>query len=225
MEKVEINPQPMSQAAFDKNLSPFACVHCGAHSTKQMEIQMRKSHNAWVQGSPFTCDNCGNSISIIESSLTVLPSSVPMLEKDNIKTTTWFHATNIYNWLEEVSFDYGDEDDDMIRPYVHVGSKDAALELGKWKYLEENDNDDDMFYLWEVTLNVEAILADGILEDRDEWLDEVTDTARKALGADAIRYLNKWESSGSISLLVDPRYLTAVRVDEVGIDTFFDFAA
>lgn len=221
---VEINPALMSQAAFDNALSPFACAHCGTHSTKNTEIQMRYSHNAWVQGSPFTCE-CGKSMSISECNLTVLPSSAPMLDKEIAKTATWFHATNIYNWLDEVSFDYGDEDDDMIRPYVHVGSKDAALELGKWKYLEENDDDDDMFYLWEVTLNVEAILADGVLEDHNDWLYEVIDSARKTLGADAIRYLNKWESAGSISLLVDPRYLTAVRVDEVGIDTFFDFAA
>lgn len=91
--------------------------------------------------------------------------------------------------------------------------------------MEENDNDDDMFYLWQVTLNIEAILSDAILEDHNDWLYDVDESGRKTLGADAIRYLNKWESAGSISLLVDPRYLTAVRVDEVGIDNFFDFAA
>ena len=72
-------------------------------------------------------------------------------------------------------------------------------------------------------MNVEAVLADAILEDNNDWFYEVTDSARKTLGADAVRYLNKWESAGSISLLADPRYLTAVRVDEVDIDNYFDF--
>lgn len=218
---VKIRPTVMNQTAADANLSPFACSHCGEHQTKSTEIHMRYSHNARVQGAPFSC-SCGKGVSIEASTLTVIPSSAPLLDDVTVKTITWFHATNIYNWLEEVSFDYGEDDDDMLRPYVHLGSKEAALELGKWKYLE--DNDDDMFYLWQVTLNVEAVLSDAIVDDKNDWFYEVTASARKALGADAVRYLNKWESAGSISLLVDPRYITAVRVDDVNIDNFFDFA-
>lgn len=223
MEMTRISPTLMEQATFNDGLSPFACLHCGTHTTKTMETQMRSSHNAWVQGDPFTCV-CGQSISVDKSALTIIPSSGPLLDEETVKAVTWFHATNVYNWLEEVSFDYGEDDDDMIRPYVHLGSKEASLELGKWKYLEENDDDDDMFYLWQVTLNVEAILGDGVLEDNNDWFYDVTESARKTLGADAIRYLNKWESAGSISLLADPRYLTAVKVDEVNISNFFDFA-
>ena len=217
-----IRPTLMKQTAFDARLSPFACSHCGAHTSKLMETHMRCAHNAWVNGSPFRCA-CGESISVADSTLTIIPASAPLLTDENVKSITWFHATNVYNWLEEVSFDYGDEDEDMLRPYVHLGSKEAALELAKWKYLEENDDDNDMFYLWQVTLNVEAVLADVILEDNNDWFYEVTDSARKSLGADAVRYLNKWESAGSISLLADPRYLTAVRVDDVDIDNYFDF--
>lgn len=222
MEMVKIQPTLMKQEAFNDGLSPFACSHCGKHPTKGMEIQMRYSHNARVQGSPFHCA-CGKDMSVASSTLTILPPSAPLLSGETVKTVTWYHATNVYNWLEEVSFDYGDEDEDMLRPYVHLGSKEAALELAKWKYLEENDDDNDMFYLWQVTLNVEAVLSDAILEDNNDWFYEVTDSARKALGADAVRYLNKWESAGSLSLLADPRYLTAVRVDEVDIDNYFDF--
>lgn len=220
MEMVKIEPTLMTQRAFNDGLSPFACTRCGKYSTKGMEIQMRYSHNARVNSSPFLCA-CGKGISVEDSTLTIIPSSAPLLNDATVKNVTWFHATNVYNWLEEVSFEGEDGDEDS--PYVHLGSKEAALELAKWKYLEENDDDNDMFYLWQVTLNVEAVLADVILEDNNDWFYEVTDSARKALGADAVRYLNKWESAGSISLLADPRYLTAVRVDEVDIDNYFDF--
>jgi hypothetical protein len=138
-----------------------------------------------------------------------------------VKSIAWFHATNIYNWLEEINYT---DDEDENRPYVHLGSKEAALELAKWKYLEDPDGDNEMFYLWQVTLNVEALLADALLEDNNDWFYEVADSTRKTLGGDVIRYLNKWESAGSISLLADPRYLTAVRVDDVDIDNYFDFA-
>lgn len=222
MEMVKIHPTVMKQSASNNGLSPFSCAHCGEHTSKLMETQMRSAHNARVDESPFRCA-CGESISVADSTLTVIPSSAPLLDDENVKSVTWFHATNVYNWLEEVSFDYGEEDEDMLRPYVHLGSKEAALELAKWKYLEENDDENDMFYLWQVTLNVEAVLADFVLEDNNDWFYEVTDSAREALGANAVRYLNKWESAGSLSLLADPRYLTAVRVDEVDIENYFDF--
>lgn len=210
----------MKPAAFNGNLSSFACSHCGKHSTKSMEIHMRSAHNAvYRQSEPFLCP-CGKNISIADSTLTIVPSSAPLLNDETVRGITWFHATNVYNWLEEVNFE---DDDDMRRPYVHLGSKEAALELAKWKYLEDNDDDNDMFYLWQVTLNVDAVLADGVLEDNNDWFYEVTGSTRGALGADAVRYLNKWESAGSISLLADPRYLSAVRVDDVNIDNFFDF--
>ena len=222
MELVEIHPTLMTQEAFSADLSPFACSHCGKHSTKSMETHMRYAHNALYghQHEPFLCA-CGRTISIADSTLTVTPSSAPLLNDETAKNITWFHATNIYNWLEEISFR---DDENTQRPYVHLGAKAAALELAQWKYLEDNDDDNDSFYLWQVTLNVEAILADGLLEDHNDWFYEVTDSTRKALGADAVRYLNKWESAGSISLLADPRYLTAVRVDDVTVDNFFDFA-
>jgi hypothetical protein len=221
MEMVKIQPTVMNMSAFKKGLSPFACTHCGAHSSKGMEIQMRKAHNAWVKNPALSCD-CGELISVIDSKLTILPSSASLLDETNVKATTWFHATDVYNWLEEVSFDYGEEDEDMLRPYVHLGSKEAALELAKWKYLEGSNDGDEMFYLWQVTLNMEAILADSILEDNNDWFYEVTGDTREAMGADAVRYLNKWESAGSISLLADPRYLTMVRVDEVDSNNYFD---
>lgn len=222
MELVKIHPTLMTQEAFAADLSPFACAHCGKHSTKSIETHMRYAHNALYghRHEPFICA-CGMNISIADNTLTIIPSSATLLNDETAKSITWFHATNIYNWLEEINFQ---DDEDTQRPYVHLGSKEAALELAKWKYLEDNDDDDDTFYLWQVTLNVEAVLAGSVLEDNNDWFYEVNDATRKALGADAVRYLNKWESAGSISLLADPRYLTAVRVDDVTIDNFFDFA-
>lgn len=217
---VKILPALMKQAAFAGNLSPFACAHCGVHTSKATETQMRFAHNGRYRSEPFLC-SCGKEISVEGSTLTIIPSSAPLLDEETVKSVTWYHATNIYNWLQEVNAE--DEEEDVQRPYVHLGSKEAALELAKWKYLEDPHDDHEFIYLWQVTLNVEAILSDAILEDNNDWFYEVTDSARKTLGGDAVRYLNKWESAGSISLLADPRYLTAVRVDDVDIDNYFEF--
>lgn len=216
MDMTKITPRQMDQMAHESNLSPFVCVRCNAHIDKRLELQIRREHNAFFGEKSARC-SCGAGISVEESLLTVVPSSSPMINARTAKNTTWFHATNIYNWLEEVTMI------DECRPYVHLGTKEAALELAKWKYLEDNDDDNPIFYLWEVTITDGAVLSDAILEDDNDWFYEVTDSTRNAIDGDVVRYLNKWESVGSISLLADPRHISSVRVHYVDIDNYFDF--
>lgn len=147
----------------------------------------------------------------------MLNSNVPLLDGEAVKTVTWFHTTGRENWLEAAT-------SGESVPYVHVGSLTAAMERADALHFS-NRHSVNPVYLWEVTVKMDAVIADDILMDEDDWCKFVTDCSRKHVGGDVQRYLNTREGAGSISLMIDPRVTTSVKVSEItsaDCDTILD---
>lgn len=194
-----LHPEEMNSGT---EMSGFYCKSCGTHLTMEAEMEMK--FNEVVE-----CV-CGTLLGSYTAPLRVKPDSVPVLrDKEAVKTTIWYHATNIPDWLAKVS---AGED----RPYVHVGTYDAAAELAAGRYWPNGENGatGDVF-LWEVMVNPEAVISDDIVQDENQWCETVQSCSREHLGGDVQRYLNRWEGTGAISLLIDPKMLTEVKLTKL----------
>lgn len=192
-----VNPSTLNPERDD---SVFACPDCFKSLSKDEEQGLREWDSVWCQ--------CGRDIWIEDKdiSLMVLPSSSPLLYKDEVKQRTWFHTTTVPDWLSIVT---------GIEAYVHLGSFEAAMERATDKDFNLKRKNAGQCFRWELALRPETMVADGVMQDDNQWLKYVTDCSRKHLGGDVQRYLNKYESAGSISLLADPRMVEVVRVTEI----------
>lgn len=182
--------------------SVFACPICHRAMNDREAQRLRD----WM-GVP--CGGCGNVFDIDNVSLNVSPLSAPLLDKSEVKQRTWFHTTNVQNWLPAVT---------EAKKYVHLGSLDSALERASDTYYNQTAEwkiENPTSFLWEITIKPEAVVSDDVMQDENKWFDAVSDCTTKHLGGDVQRYLNRWEAAGSISLLVDPRQIEAVKVTQI----------
>jgi hypothetical protein len=207
---IAIYPEVMCQSAVDAGLSPFRCDDCGEHITKSNE-----SISAIRYEVPLVkCDLCGDGG---PGSITVTPSSAHLLQEDAVRDTIWYHATYVEDWFEKVTTGHDMEREDGNFLYIHVGSENAAREIANHKYFDSYGGDEPKVMLYQVKLKADASLSSRIVNDNETWRDfeSVSEESKSAIGGDAVRYLNRWESPGSISLLVDARQLELVAVEQL----------
>lgn len=202
-------PELMPQSPFDAGRSAFRCGECGNHIAKRNE----RLSSYWKETPVLACDTCGEDRS---GTITVIPTSAHLLQPDAVKATTWYHATYVEDWFEKVSTGHGMKREAGDFLYIHVGSQEASRDLAESKYFNHPEPDERIM-LHQLKVKTDAVLAHPILNDIETWWDysSVTEETRKVIGGDAVRYLNRWESPGSISLLVDARQLELVSVEEL----------
>lgn len=210
---IAIYPEVMRQSAADAGLSPFRCDNCSTHITKQNE----SDSPLWHEIPQVECNLCGD---LQAGSITVIPESSSLLQAEVARDTIWFHTTYVENWFEKVStgqgMEEGREDGDFL--FVHVGSEAAALDNAHYKYFDGySSSDEPTVMLYQVRLKADAVLSARVVNDNETWrdFDSVVEGSKEAIGGDAVRYLNRWESPGSISLLVDARQLELVSVQQI----------
>lgn len=202
-----IHPELMPLTAANAGLSAFRCNTCGNHITKQNESDSPIFHEVPL----VECDTCEGEVQ--QGSITVAPDSVQFLQASAVKDTVWYHATYVDDWFNRVTTGQGMEGEEGDFLYIHVGSEQAARDIARDKYFSAYGGDLDIS-LYQVRLKADAVLSPYIVHDDETWRDfsSATDKTAKAMGGDAVRYLNRWEAPGSISLLVDARQLEFVSV-------------
>lgn len=208
---IAIYPELMPQSAFDAGLSPFRCDNCTSHISKRNEL----NSPLWHENIEVECSLCGH---VNKGSQTVIPTSAPLLKTAVAQDMVWFHATYVDDWFEKISNGRDMEEEDGYFLYIHVGSEDAAREIANHKYFDGYPSRDELkIMLYQVRLKAGAALSSRIVNDNETWRDfgSVTDGSKSAIGGDAVRYLNRWESPGSISLLVDASKLELVSVKQI----------
>lgn len=106
------------------------------------------------------------------------------LDIQNALSTVWFHATERNNWQSYVQSN---------ETLVHLGSEMAALDrmsdLRSWSY------DPQQITLFSVRLRPSATI------DPQIYLDEDANELTQDMAYDVVRYVNAWESIGSVSLV------------------------
>lgn len=179
--------------------SPVRCIGCDTYITSEQEDYIFRSRDI----EDDQCHNCGNDLQEDTVIADIHPSSEHLLDMDNAKAAFWFHATNRSDWMGDL-LEYKDVDEDSV-PLVHVGTLDAALNIMADKYSRTTD----LTYLYRVRLAPDAVIDTELYEDENFWPDRTSEIC----GPDnAFRYVNRWEATGSISMLVDPEYLIIDRV-------------
>jgi hypothetical protein len=94
---------------------------------------------------------------------------------------------------------------------LHVGSYESAIENMLRRMLNQDDRGG-VFYLHRVALNLcPGDLNDGIRDENHEPASQLDLDDLKREGLRAIRYLNVWEASGTVSLAIDPGVIESIQ--------------
>lgn len=179
----------MTEAAWEKQINKaglrMTCSACGVSTVR------------WLgQLKNYTPDN---------AEIGVTAESEKFLDAETSRTSTWFHATTRENWFEGIN-----ESEDLL---VHVGMKSTA-EARIAQLLREDGGD---YYLWEIRLKETAQVNGAILDDKNEWPSRIgdhfnDDYAGYSSDYEATRYVNRWETPGALSLLVQAGALEVVEM-------------
>lgn len=147
------------------------------------------------------CRNCGIELYHHTVIVDILPTSERFLNTASVKNSVWYHATDRENWMSDLL-----DDRHGTYPLVHVGTKEAAITILSDRYVSR----DDWVYFYTVKLAPTAVVDDSLYEDVNMW---PIRTHELAGSGNIFRYVNRYEATGSISLLVDPRELIVERVE------------
>ncbi|MBC9705978.1 MAG: hypothetical protein H9W81_13600 [Enterococcus sp.] len=130
-------------------------------------------------------------------------SSGKYLNDDTVRESYWYHATDGQDWMGSLL-----SNDIPNIPLVHVGTERTALEV----ILDKHIDSPHPISIFRIKLKANAVLNETIFFDDNDWPETLKED-RPA--GDVYRYVNRWEAAGSISLLVDPRYLEIVSVERL----------
>lgn len=191
---------PMSENAP----SPLVCVSCYNVLDGDDAKRMSKADFDDIYNCP-----CGEASDISELDVLTLPTSAHLLDKENAMNNIWFHTTTRENWEAKIK-----NPQDSKVPFVHAGTFEAAMER-----FEDQKN----VYGWvyELRMAPDCELADDVYVDLDRWdywadgIFEPEDREQEK-PKHALRYVNRWEAAGSISLMLDPRKMEVVAVHPIG---------
>lgn len=185
--------------------STMRCVGCGTYLTHAQEDYVVR----FVPCDEEECWECGRKLSFYGVTTDIHPASEHLVDAAKAKAAAWYHATNRENWMDNLlygkSYVYGPSDG---LPLVHVGTLDAATSILSDKYV----GSDDWIYLYKVKLSPTVILDPELYEDENSWPRRTKDIDGPA---NAFRYVNCYEATGSISLLMDPRELIIESVEKL----------
>lgn len=179
--------------------SPVRCGECDTYITAEQEDYIFRSR--FIEDD--ACQNCGCELDEDMVVTDILPTSEHLLAIDNAKAEFWFHATDRADWMGDLLEDKNPEDGSV--PMVHVGTLDAALNIMSDKYSLSHN----LTFLYRVSLRPDAVIDDELYEDENYWPDRTNEVGDFA---NAFRYVNRWEATGSISMIVDPEFLIIDRV-------------
>jgi hypothetical protein len=202
------SPRLMSPAAITAGLSPFHCTVCDSHVSKQAE----KDSAFWEPVPKFRCERCGD----VEGRISVLPDSSHLLDLQTAMESTWYHATCVDDWYEKIQSGSGMKKHQGKFLYIHAGTEAAARDIAEDRYFK-TPAPGEKIVLNELILRPETILMERMVDDHETWegFHSVTKKSTEAISNDGFRYVNRWESPGAISILVDARKVALVARKEI----------
>lgn len=183
------------------HMAGFSALRC---KCEQMLTQEQERH---IQnyGQETTCARCGEMVWIENVYPMVEPRSIMLMEDVYAPHAIWYHATNNPTWMESL-LSFRDHKGVSRIPLVHIGTKNSALERAETERYD---------YLYTLTLKPGTSIHPDIVVDDNSWTQYVDETVPFSMPADGLRYINIWESAGSISMLIDPRALDIVSMQSI----------
>jgi len=165
------------------------CPHCGTAPDERQGLLLLCYDRVFC--------SCGDSYDLDSIRVELLPGSPSyrFLDRGEVLSATWYHASGDSDWLREVR-DTGD------RFEAHLGTEAAAFDRALSEYAVHDGRFARNFYLYEVELDPKSRVSSVIARDSNSAVLQGT-------RSHVARYLNLWEDMASISLAVKPE---AVRI-------------
>lgn len=161
--------------------SPFRCPECGRAASRTEHA------NLLISGYAVEC-TCGFIYDNEIAEVVLRQGSLKYLNTVEVFNNYWWHTTYLTNWFKDIRNYHGDTK--VYLPMVHLGTFNAACDRGRWEGYTN---------LFRVRLKNSAKIMPEVQDDKTIWPSLAEDYEY-----DIIRYVNRWESAGSISLLVNP---------------------
>jgi hypothetical protein len=198
----------------------MTCESCGDVTPLTADRYHRDREDARMK-----CEHCGEEIWYGPNVMALRDADDPVLDDDAAFSVAWYHTSVVPDWppdgrpmtAQEAGFTaryVGLDGIDAVREWqenqaLHLGTYEAAIECMLRKMRYENLGGA-QFWLYRVALRREGTrIRPGFL---NETFDEISQVTQDELGEwGAVRYLNTWESPGSISLAVRPQSLATVQ--------------
>ncbi len=159
-------------------------------------------------GATVRCGNCGADVSALDPlDHAVAAVNDPALHADSIAGLSWFHTSTHEKWppLGEAPTD----------PAVHLGTYEAAIE-NMLRRITGQDDSNAQFYLHRVRLAVNpGDIAEQVRQEFSDWVGNVPQSVVRADGHRVLRYVNRHEHKGCISLAVVPSVIAAVQTIDI----------
>lgn len=178
--------------------STMRCLECDSYITHRQEDAIVRFLETDERG----CYGCGAKLYHHTVAVDIRPTSERFLDAANVKNSIWYHATYRKDWINDLL--NGREGNSY--PLVHLGTKEAAVTILSDRYIHR----DDWIYFYSVRLAPTAVVDPMLYEDENMWPNR-TDNLES--NANTFRYVNRYEATGSISLLMDPRELIIEDVE------------
>lgn len=164
----------------------------------------RMSFSECSAGATVQCENCGADLSTRDPlDCAVAAVDDPALHADSIAVLSWFHTSTWQIWPPMK------ESPEVAA--IHLGTYEAAVENMLRRMAEESDADA-QFYLHRVRLALNpGDVADQVRQEFSNDVGYVPQSFVRADGYRVLRYVNRHEHKGGISLAVVPSVIAAVQ--------------
>lgn len=164
------------------------CTVCHRYFTKEQE-------NVFFNCADVSCSG--------RTTLDIHPSNGKFLTDEVVRESYWYHATDAEDWMGALL-----NNEEANIPLVHIGTEETAIEV----ILDKYTNSPYPISVYRIKLKETAVLHQDVFYDANEWPETLKDVRPEG---SVYRYVNRWESAGSISLLVDPRELEIESVERL----------
>lgn len=156
-------------------------------------------------GATVRCGNCGADVSARDPlDHAVAAVNDPALHADSIVGLSRFHTSTHRKWPP-----MGDAPTD---PAIHLGTYEASIENMLRRMSSGEDASTAQFYLHRVRLAVHpGDIAEQVRQEFSDWVGNVPQSRVRADGHRVLRYVNRHEHKGCISLAVVPSVIAAVQ--------------
>lgn len=181
-------------------------------------------YEAEINEAHIPCSRCGGSIHFGRGVAALRDLKDPALEDEQLGRLAWYHTSTSPDWpspiyeeqqrqrLRDVSLVTDERIAMMSDLALHVGTYEAAIEnvFRRTKYQDDRDS---RFFLYRVALNLDPTRVEaGYRDENEQRAARLSNAELRDEGLQAVRYLNVYESPGSLSLAVTADAIATVQM-------------
>lgn len=231
----EVADQPLTGFGYDYW---FTCTGCNG----RVRIEADRYELQCTGQAEFTaCTACGVTVDITQQSLTLRDPDDPAARTDSIDRLVWYHSSRYENWPDRDAYaadiaaiarqtvekgrGAGFFDPDRfiagkLALAVHLGTYEATIENILRRLMNQDHTTifDTRYWLHRVEISLNpGELYPGVNDEFSTMFGDVELEQLAALGARAVRYINRHEAKGSVSVAIDPALVHSVTTIELPV--------